>query len=139
MTLLELKKMMMKAKKEDKTKANALMMLVDTIQKLQKEDKNQKDEIEYIKQGVKKYLKLLEDSEKNGVDVNDEKQIIQSIADKVLPKQLTETELNGIIDRLIAENPNKPIGFFMGELKKKFGERVNMQLASQIVKNKLKK
>ncbi len=34
MTIIELKKMMIKAKKEDKTKANALMMLVDTAQKL---------------------------------------------------------------------------------------------------------
>jgi len=139
MTLLELKKMMMKAKKENKIKANALMMLVDTIQKIQKEDGNKKDEIEYIKQGVKKYLKLLEDSAKNGVNVEDEKKVIEQIASSVLPKQLTEEELNGIINKMIENNPGKPMGFFMGELKKKFADRVDMKLASKIVNEKLKK
>jgi uncharacterized protein YqeY len=139
MTLLELKKLMMKAKKEDKVKANALMMLVDTIQKLQKEDGNKKEEIEYIKQGVKKYLKLLEDSEKNGINIEEEKKVIQSIAKKVLPKELTKEELEKIVEKMIEENGKKPMGFFMGELKKRFGERVNMKLASQIVNEKLKK
>ena len=44
MTILELKKMMMKAKKEDKTKANALMMLVDSAQKIAKD----LEEIDYV-------------------------------------------------------------------------------------------
>ena len=138
--LIDLKKDMMKAKKEDKFKANVLMMLIDTIEKTAKEKEPINTNYDnYIKDGLKKYIKQVEDAIKNGMkDAKKELEILEIYAKKILPPQLSETELKHIIIEFINDNPGAKIGQIMGYLKKTFNERVNMKKASEIANKILK-
>ena len=132
----DLKKEMMLAKKrKDKETADTLMMLLDYTQKIAKE-KNEEPNIEHLKQAVKKYLKIIEDAEKSGIKSN-EKEIILKIKKEIFPPEFTETELTHIIMEFFNDNPDAKPGQVLGWLRKQFGDRVNMKLASQLA-NKLK-
>jgi len=138
--LIDLKKDMMKAKKEDKVKANTLMMLIDTIEKIAKEKEPiNPDYNKYINEGLKKYIKQVKDAINNGVEsAKDELKILEDYAKKILPPQLSETELKHIIIEYLNDNPGAKIGQIMGYLKKTFGDRVNMKKASELVNKILK-
>ena len=128
MTILELKKMMMKAKKEDKTKANALMMLVDTAQKIAKE-KNEDVTEKIIAEAAKKLAKMAKESIDAGIK-EAEKEL--SIYEEFLPKMLNEEETTKIIKDIIEEIGDKKIGEIMKRLKAR-GD-VDMALANKIIK-----
>jgi len=137
MTIQDLKKEMFKAKKENKIKANVLMMLIDTIQKIAKEDKNDVNE-KYIQKGIKKYMKQVEDSIKNGVEsAKKELEILKEYGEKILPKEKSDEELIKIIKNLINKIENPNIGKIMQELRKIDG--INMKKASNLVKDFLNK
>ena len=128
MTILELKKMMMKAKKEDKTKANALMMLVDTAQKIAKE-KNEDVTEKIIAEAAKKLAKMAKESIDAGIK-EAEKEL--SIYEEFLPKMLNEEETTKIIKDIIEEIGDKKIGEIMKRLKAR-GD-IDMALANKIIK-----
>ncbi|NPA10915.1 MAG: GatB/YqeY domain-containing protein [Epsilonproteobacteria bacterium] len=128
MTLLELKKMMMKAKKEDKIKANALMMLVDTAQKIAKEKGVEADE-KVIAQAAKKLVKIAKEEIDSGVEKAKEE---LKIYEEFLPKALNEEETKKIIQQIIDEIGGKNIGEIMKRLKQR-GD-VDMALANKIIK-----
>jgi len=137
MTIQDLKKEMFKAKKENKIKANVLMMLIDTIQKIAKEDKNDVNE-KYIQKGIKKYMKQVEDSIKNGIEsAKKELEILKEYGEKILPKEKSDEELIKIIKNLINKIENPNIGKIMQELRKIDG--INMKKASNLVKDFLNK
>ena len=129
MTILELKKMMMKAKKEDKTKANALMMLVDSAQKIAKEKGEEVTE-KTIQEAAKKLAKMAKESIEAGMeDAKKELEIYESF----LPKMLSEEETTKIIKEIIDEIGGKNMGEIMKRLKAK-GD-VDMAMASRIIKS----
>jgi len=129
MTIIELKKMMMKAKKEDKTKANALMMLVDTAQKTAKEKGVEVDD-EIIIQAAKKLAKMAKESIDAGMEeAKKELEIYESF----LPKMLGEEETTKIIKEIIDEIGSKNMGEIMKRLKAR-GD-IDMGLASRIIKS----
>jgi uncharacterized protein YqeY len=128
MTIIELKKMMIKAKKEDKTKANALMMLVDTAQKIAKE-KNEDVTEKIIAEAAKKLAKMAKESIDAGIK-EAEKEL--SIYEEFLPKMLNEEETTKIIKDIIEEIGDKKIGEIMKRLKAR-GD-VDMALANKIIK-----
>ncbi len=129
MTLLELKKMMMKAKKEDKTKANALMMLVDTAQKIAKEKGVEVDE-KIIEEAAKKLAKMAKESIEAGIEeAKKELEIYESF----LPKMLNEEETAKIIKDIIDEIGGKNMGEIMKRLKQR-GD-IDLGLASKIIKS----
>lgn len=138
--LIDLKKDMMKAKKEDKFKANVLMMLIDTIEKLAKEKEPINTNYDkYIKDGLKRYIKQVEDAIENGVqEAKKELEILKKYSKKILPPQLSETELKHIIIEYINDNPGIKLGQIMGYLKKTFGDRVDMKKANKIANQILK-
>jgi len=128
---------MFKAKKENKVKANVLMMLIDTIQKIAKEDNNDVTE-KHIQKGIKKYIKQIEDSIKNGVETaKEELNILKEYADKILPKEKSDEELIKIIKDLINKMENPNMRDIMMKLKKIDG--INMKKASNLVKEFLNK
>jgi hypothetical protein len=129
MTILELKKMMMKAKKEDKVKANALMMLVDTAQKLAKEKGEEVTE-KHIQEAAKKLAKMAKESIEAGME--DSKKELE-IYESFLPKMLSEEETTKIIKDIISEIGGKNMGEIMKRLKAR-GD-VDMALASRIIKS----
>jgi uncharacterized protein YqeY len=135
MTILELKKELIKAKKEkNKIKVNSLIMIIDTIEKIAKE-KNEEISEKHIIKGIKKYLKQLEDAKASFMPVEDELKFVKGLADKILPKELSEKETEKIIKNLI-EKYGDSIGVIMKELKK---YNVNMKKANEMVKNIIKK
>jgi uncharacterized protein YqeY len=129
MTIIELKKMMIKAKKEDKTKANALMMLVDTAQKLAKE-KNEEVSEKHIVEAAKKLAKMAKESIDAGMD---EAKKELAIYEEFLPKMLNEEETKKVIEEIINEIGGKNIGEIMKRLKQR-GD-VDLGLANKIIKS----
>ena len=129
MTILELKKMMMKAKKEDKTKANALMMLVDSAQKIAKEKGEEVTE-KTIQEAAKKLAKMAKESIEAGMEeAKKELEIYESF----LPKMLSEEETTKIIKEIIDEIGGKNIGEIMKRLKAR-GD-IDMAMANKIIKS----
>ena len=129
MTILELKKMMMKAKKEDKTKANALMMLVDSAQKIAKEKGEEVSE-KHITEAAKKLAKMAKESIEAGMEeVAKELEIYEEF----LPKMLDEAATTEIIKSIIEEIGSKNMGEIMKRLKAR-GD-VDMAMASKIIKS----
>jgi len=129
MTILELKKMMMKAKKEDKTKANALMMLVDASQKIAKEKGEEVTE-KTIQEAAKKLAKMAKESIDAGMEeAKKELEIYESF----LPQMLSEEETEKIVKEIIDEIGGKNMGEIMKRLKAR-GD-VDMALASRIIKS----
>jgi len=129
MTIVELKKMMIKAKKEDKVKANALMMLVDTAQKIAKE-KNEDVNEKHITEAAKKLSKMAKESIEAGMS-EAEKEL--KVYEEFLPKMLSEEETTKIIKEIIEEIGGKNIGEIMKRLKQR-GD-VDMGLANKIIKS----
>ncbi len=129
MTLLELKKMMMKAKREDKTKANALMMLVDTAQKIAKERGVEVDE-KIIGEAAKKLTKMAKESIEAGIkEAKKELEVYKEF----LPQMLSEEETKKVIQEIINEIGSKNMGEIMKRLKQR-GD-VDLGLASKIIKS----
>jgi uncharacterized protein YqeY len=129
MTILELKKMMMKAKKEDKTKANALMMLVDSAQKIAKEKGEEVSE-KHIVDAAKKLAKMAKESIEAGMEeAKKELEIYESF----LPKMLSEEETTKVIKDIIEEIGSKNMGEIMKRLKQR-GD-IDMAMASRIIKS----
>jgi len=129
MTILELKKMMMKAKREDKTKANALMMLVDSAQKIAKEKGEEVTE-KHIQEAAKKLAKMAKESIDAGMeDAKKELEIYESF----LPEMLSEEETTKIIKEIIEEIGSKNMGEIMKRLKAR-GD-IDMAMASKIIKS----
>jgi len=129
MTILELKKMMMKAKKEDKTKANALMMLVDSAQKIAKEKGEEVSE-KHITEAAKKLAKMAKESIEAGME---EAKRELEIYESFLPKMLSEEETTKIIKDIIEEIGSKNMGEIMKRLKAR-GD-IDMAMASRIIKS----
>jgi uncharacterized protein YqeY len=129
MTILELKKMMMKAKKEDKTKANALMMLVDSAQKIAKEKGEEVSE-KHITEAAKKLAKMAKESIEAGME---EAKRELEIYEEFLPKMLDEAATTEIIKSIIEEIGSKNMGEIMKRLKAR-GD-VDMAMASKIIKS----
>ena len=62
------------------------------------------------------------------------------IINEFLPKQLSENEINRIIEELISKNnitDNRGIGLIMSELKKNYTGQLDFGLASKIIKDKI--
>ena len=128
MTILELKKMMMKAKKEDKTKANALMMLVDNAQKLAKEKGEEVSE-KHIIDAAKKLAKMAKESIDAGME---EAKKELKVYEEFLPKMLNEEETKKVIKEIIDELGGKNMGEIMKRLKAR-GD-VDLGKASKLIK-----
>ena len=116
------------------------MMLIDTIEKIAKEKEPiNPDYDKYIQEGLKRYIKQVKDAIDNKVEsAKDELKILNVYAKKILPPQMSETELKHIIIEYLNDNPEAKMGQIMGHLKKTFKDRVNMKEASKIVNNLLK-
>ena len=129
MTITDLKKMMIKAKKEDKDKANALMMLVDSAQKLAKE-KGEEVKESHILEAAKKLAKMAKESIDAGIE-KAKKEL--EIYEEFLPKMLNEEETKKVIEDIIKE-----IGSInMGEIMKRLKQRgdIDMAKANKIIKS----
>lgn len=136
MNVKELRKTMMLAKKTDMEKSTILAMLLDTAQKLAKTDGNREVEEKDILAAAKRELKMAHQSQEAGIDIGKTIEILEGF----IPKTKSAEETRTIVEALIAELPEKNpklMGMVMGNLKKEYGDQIDMGIASQIVKEAL--
>ncbi len=133
--------------REDQIAIGLLTLLVSDIERLAKEkgrEVTDEEAVMVIRRLLKGNSELREVLETQGrskknyeawKNAEHEKEILESF----LPEQLSEHDLrNGIQIIFIDLDPGpKDIGKVMGEIKKRFGTSVNMQIASKIVKEEL--
>lgn len=142
----ELKKMMMKAKLEkDKVKANLLATLIGEAVMVGKNDGNREttdpevlDLTKKFLKGVNENIRLRDELEKDKTAALHEKEILESL----LPKQMTEAELEEAIEKIaqnLPERSMKMMGKVMGDLKDKYNGQFDGKMASNVVKKCLTK
>jgi len=136
MNIKELRKNMMLAKKGDPEKSVVLAMLLDAAQKLAKADGNRDPEEKDLLAAAKRELKMAHQSIDAGIDVGN----TVSILEVFIPKTKSVAETQSIVDALIVELPEKNpnlMGKVMGSLKKEYGDKLDMGIASKMVKDAL--
>jgi len=126
----------MLAKKGDPEKSVVLAMLLDAAQKLAKADGNRDPEEKDLLAAAKRELKMAHQSIDAGIDVGN----TVSILEVFIPKTKSVAETQSIVDALIVELPEKNpnlMGKVMGSLKKEYGDKLDMGIASKMVKDAL--
>ncbi len=136
MNVKELRKTMMLSKKTDMEKSTILAMLLDAAQKLAKTDGNREVEEKDILAAAKRELKMAHQSQEAGIDIGNSIEILEVF----LPKTKSPEETKAIVEALVATLPEKNpklMGMVMGNLKKEYGDQIDMGIASQMVKEAL--
>jgi uncharacterized protein YqeY len=136
MNIKELRKEMMLAKKTDPKKSTVLAMLLDATLKLAKADGNREANEKDLLAAAKREMKMAHQSIEAGIDVGDTVKILEVF----IPQTMGPEETQSIVDAVVAELPEKNpqlMGKVMGTLKKQYGEKLDMGIASQMVKNAL--
>jgi len=136
MTIKELRKEMMLAKKTNPEKSTVLAMLLDATQKIAKSDGNREANEKDLLAAAKRELKMATQSIDAGIDVGNTVQILEVFIPATKSPEETQVIVDGIIAALPEKNP-KLIGQVMGTLKKEYGEKLDMGIASQMVKKAL--
>lgn len=142
--LEQLKKESFTARKEkDTVKANLLITLISEAEMIGKNDGNRAPTEGEIMAVIKKFLKGLDESiaalKKGDRDTSKEEQE-KAILESYLPSQMSEEELTGAANEIIATLPEKSpkmMGNVMGQLKEKYPNQYDGKMASGVVKKLL--
>ncbi len=133
-------------KNKDKERLSTIRMLISEIKKVQIDTKKELTDEEIIKI-LQKYAKQRKDAieqyKKAGREDLVEKEMKElEIVQEFLPKQLSEEEIEKIVDETIKElnaTSMKDMGKVMKAVMSKVSGRAEGAIVSQIVKNKLNK
>lgn len=131
-------------KNQDKEKLSVIRMVKGAIQMSElnkKHELNDEEVIDVITKEIKSRKDSINEFKKGGrEDLITKTQAEIDILSAYLPKQLTEEELNEIIDKVFVEvNPtsSKDMGKVMKELTPQVKGKADMGLVSKIVKEKI--
>ena len=131
MTLVEIRKAIMIAKKEgNKDKALVLTSFLENALKIAKADKNREVNDKDLIDGVKREIKMAEQSKAAGAPYSE---LVFQLGASFLPKQMTERELRVTIEAIASDLDKPNMGAIMKELKT-FGDSVDMKAANVIIK-----
>lgn len=140
--LEDLKKAM---KNQDKERLSVIRMVKGAIQMSElnkKHELSDEEVIDVISKEIKSRKDSINEFKKGGrEDLIEKTQNEIAILSEYLPKQLTEEELNEIIDKIFDEvkpESSKDMGKIMKELKPQVNGKADMGLVSKIVKEKIK-
>lgn len=127
----------MKAKEQ--VRLNAIRSAISEIQyeEIQKKVDNISDEdaLAVLKREIKKRKEELEFAEKaSRADLIESLKIEMVALETFLPRQLSEDELRGIIEKLKAENPSINLGVVMKSLKESYSGQYDAKAASDIAR-----
>jgi len=139
MTLKDLRKKMMLAKKNEPNKAKVYQAVLCTAQLIAKEDGNREVTESDITNAYKKEVKMAEQSKEAGAPFLEE---VFDCADEFLPKQLSENELSEIIQTEVqnqGEKSMKLMGIIMKILNEKYPDQFDRKLASDLIKKEIQK
>lgn len=131
-------------KEQDKFRLSTLRMLQSALQ-LEKISKKHDLSDEEVMAVIKKQVKVRKDSMEeylsyNRNDLADNLKEEIAILSKYLPEELTEEELNGIIDNVFEElqpQSMKDMGGVMKMVSERVGARADLGTVSKLVKEKL--
>lgn len=133
-TIADIRKNIMLAKKEgNKEKALVLTTFLENAQKIAKADKNREIVDKDLIEGVKREIKMAEQSKAAGAPYSE---LVFELGKDFLPKQMTERELRVTIEAIVSDLDTANMGLIMKELKT-FGDSVDMKLANTIIKEVL--
>lgn len=141
----QLEKDMITAMKEkDKERLTVIRMVKASLKQEQIDHKKEIND-DLLIDVVNKQIKMRKDSiaefEKgNRTDLIEKTQFEIDVLMKYLPEQLSEEEVNKVIDEIFAEvkpESQKDMGKVMKEAQAKLKGKADMKLVSQIIKNKL--
>ena len=130
-TIPEIRKEILNAKREgDKEKSLILTTFLENAQKIAKEDKNREMTDQDLVAGVKREIKMAEQSKAAGAPYSE---LVFQLGASFLPKQMTERELRVTIEAIVSDLDKPNMGAIMKELKT-FGDYVDMKAANVIIK-----
>lgn len=131
-TIPEIRKEILNAKREgNKEKSLILTTFLENAQKIAKEDKNREMTDQDLVAGVKREIKMAEQSKAAGAPYSE---LVFQLGASFLPKQMTERELRVIIEAIVSDLDKPNMGAIMKELKT-FGDSVDMKAANVIIKD----
>lgn len=131
-TIPEIRKEILNAKREgDKEKSLILTTFLENAQKIAKEDKNREMTDQDLVAGVKREIKMAEQSKAAGAPYSE---LVFQLGASFLPKQMTERELRVTIEAIVSDLDKPNMGAIMKELKT-FGDSVDMKAANVIIKD----
>jgi len=141
MNIKELRKEILKSKRDNKERSNSLSIILGTSLTIAKNDGNREVTEEDIIMAAKKEKKMTQQAKDSGAPYSE---MMFIVSEEFLPKMMTEEELKenitSIIDNLIKDGEIKTprlMGRVMGQLKKNFGDSYDGKIASNIVKGAL--
>lgn len=133
-------------KNQDKERLSVIRMVKGAIQMSElnkKHELSDEEVIDVISKEIKSRKDSINEFKKGGrEDLVEKTQSEIDILSEYLPKQLTEEELNAIIDKVFDEvkpESSKDMGKVMKELKPQVNGKADMGLVSKIVKEKINK
>ena len=130
-TIPEIRKEILNAKREgNKEKSLILTTFLENAQKIAKEDKNREMTDQDLVAGVKREIKMAEQSKAAGAPYSE---LVFELGKDFLPKQMTERELRVTIEAIVSDLDKPNMGAIMKELKT-FGDSVDMKAANVIIK-----
>ena len=130
-TIPEIRKEILNAKREgNKEKSLILTTFLENAQKIAKEDKNREMTDQDLVAGVKREIKMAEQSKAAGAPYSE---LVFQLGASFLPKQMTEKELRVTIEAIVSDLDKPNMGAIMKELKT-FGDSVDMKAANVIIK-----
>lgn len=132
-------------KNQDKERLSVIRMVKGAIQMSElnkKHELSDEEVIDVISKEIKSRKDSINEFKKGGrEDLIEKTQNEIAILSEYLPRQLTEEELNEIIDKIFDEvkpESSKDMGKIMKELKLQVNGKADMGLVSKIVKEKIK-
>jgi uncharacterized protein YqeY len=129
-TVNELRKEMMKSKSSDKMKASVLNMLLAEVLKIAKEDGNREANEMDIKTGVKRLIKMAEQSVAQNVQrAQEELNFLNTMAPRMKSVDEVLSILTPIIDKV-----GMNTGAIMKEIKALKDETIDMKIVSSLIK-----
>lgn len=130
-TIPEIRKEILNAKREgNKEKSLILTTFLENAQKIAKEDKNREMTDQDLVAGVKREIKMAEQSKAAGAPYSE---LVFQLGASFLPKQMIERELRVTIEAIVSDLDKPNMGAIMKELKT-FGDSVDMKAANVIIK-----
>ena len=114
-TIPEIRKEILNAKREgNKEKSLILTTFLENAQKIAKEDKNREMTDQDLVAGVKREIKMAEQSKAAGAPYSE---LVFQLGASFLPKQMTERELRVTIEAIVSDLDTPNMGLIMKELK----------------------
>ena len=133
-------------KNQDKERLSVIRMVKGAIQMKELDKKHElsdEEVIDVISKEIKSRKDSINEFKKGGrEDLINKTQAEIDILSEYLPKQLTEEELNEIIDKVFSEvkpESSKDMGKVMKALKPEVNGKADMGLVSKLVKEKIEK